>query len=64
MMKCQNCFAELRELEAIPAGEERLNHNSVEQFFYIRCPECGKLWYCKRVVVVTDMEVKQEVEEI
>lgn len=64
MMECQKCFAELRESEAIPAGEVRLNHNSVEQFFYIRCPVCNKLWYCKRVVVITDMEIKQEIYEI
>ena len=63
MMTCQNCTAELRESEAKSAGEERLNHNTVEQFFYIRCPVCGKLWYCKRIVVVTDMEIKQEITE-
>lgn len=64
MMECRNCTAELRESEAIPAGEKRLNHNSVEEFFYIRCPVCGKLMYCKRIVVTTDMEVEREMAEI
>lgn len=63
MMKCQNCATELRESEAIPAREERLNRNSVEQFFYIRCPICGQLWYCKRIMILTDMEIKEAVQE-
>ena len=64
MMRCQNCFAELRESETIPAGVIRLNHTTDKRFFYIRCPVCDKLWYCKRTVIVTDMEVIQEVEEM
>ena len=64
MMRCQNCFAELRELEAIPAGVKRLNPNVDERFFYIRCPRCEKLWYCKRIILITNMEVEQEVEEL
>lgn len=63
MMKCRNCTAQLLESSATYAGEQKLNKNTHKQFFYIRCPDCGQLWYCKRIMVLTDMEIKEAVQE-
>ena len=63
MMECRNCTAQLFESSAVYAGDNKLDNNTHEQFFYLRCPVCGQLWYCKRIMVLTDMEIKEAIQE-